>query len=70
MDPRRRRGGGPFVLNRRLMEALDSIARRYSTLPSNVIGETDPLKAMSINLRAHNAGANRERYQKWLRSNG
>jgi hypothetical protein len=42
------------------MEQLDSVARRYGTLPSKVLGIEDELKAMTVNLWAHNYGVRRE----------
>jgi hypothetical protein len=38
------------------MEGLDSIARRYGVLPSKVLGMRDPVKALSIDMWAHNYG--------------
>jgi hypothetical protein len=42
------------------MEGLDSIARRYGVLPSRVINVRDELKALSIDLWAHNWGVQRD----------
>jgi hypothetical protein len=42
------------------MEALDAIARRYGVRPSHLVGEEDPFRAVSIDLWAHNWGAQRE----------
>lgn len=42
------------------METLDAIASRYGVLPSVLIGETNPWKAISLNLWAHNYGVQRE----------
>ena len=48
------------------MEALDSIASRYGVKPSEVIGEPDGFKALSINLWAHNWGVQRENVERKL----
>lgn len=42
------------------MEALDSVAKRYGTRPSTLIGVTDGLQALSIDLWAHNWGVQKE----------
>jgi len=42
------------------METLDAIAKRYGVRPSQVIGESDELKAFSIDLWAHNWGVQAE----------
>ncbi len=42
------------------MEGLDSIARRYGVRPSQLIGMRDALKALSIDLWAHNWGVQRD----------
>ena len=42
------------------MEALDSLARRYGCLPSEVIRVRHTMKAFSINLWAHNWGVQAE----------
>jgi hypothetical protein len=45
------------------MESLDSIARRYGVLPSAVVRQNHPLKALSIDIWAHNAGVQREQLE-------
>ena len=45
------------------MEGLDSIARRYGVLPSQVIRMRNGLKAFSIDLWAHNWGVQRDAYE-------
>jgi len=42
------------------METLDSMARRYSTRPSALLGVHDVFRAFSIDLRAHNFGVHLE----------
>jgi len=42
------------------MEGLDSIARRYGVLPSSVIDVRDPVKALSIDIWAHNWGVQKD----------
>jgi hypothetical protein len=42
------------------MEGLDSIARRYGRLPSEVIRVRNPMKALSIDIWAHSWGVQRE----------
>ncbi len=42
------------------MEGLDSIARRYGVLPSQVLRIRDALKAICIDKWAHNWGVQRE----------
>ena len=42
------------------MEQIDSLARRYGVEPAAIVGETDPVKAASINLWAHNWGVQRD----------
>jgi len=46
-----------------MMEGVDSIARRYGQLPSKVLRVTDELKGLSIDLWAHNWGAQRESFE-------
>lgn len=38
------------------MEGLDSIARRYGVLPSQVLNVENELRALSIDIWAHNCG--------------
>jgi hypothetical protein len=45
------------------METLDAIGQRYRTLPSDVLGETNPFKAFSINVHAASKGAKREQLE-------
>jgi hypothetical protein len=45
------------------MEGVDSIARRYSVLPSQVLRFRDPMKGASIDLWAHNWGVQREQQE-------
>jgi hypothetical protein len=42
------------------MEGLDSIARRYGVLPSQVLAVEDEMKALCINQWAHNWGVQAE----------
>ena len=42
------------------MEILDSVARRYGVRPSALLGVTDEFEAFSIDLWAHNWGAQRD----------
>ncbi len=51
------------------MVYLDSVARRYGVRPSGLVGETDPLKALSIDQQAHNAGIKHEEYIRWKAHN-
>ncbi len=53
------------------MEGLDSIARRYGKLPSEVLRVKDELKGIAIDFWAHNWGVQRDAYlaQKATRSN-
>lgn len=47
------------------MEYLDSVAARYGVLPSRVVGEENPFKALAIDVRAHNCGVERENKEAW-----
>lgn len=42
------------------MEFLDSVGARYGTRPSVLLGEEDPMKALAIDIWAHNMGVQRE----------
>ena len=42
------------------MEGLDSIARRYGVLPSQVLRTEDELRGLSIDIWAHNWGVQAE----------
>jgi len=49
------------------MVHLDSMAQRYGVRPSALVGETDPLKAISIDQQAHAAGLKHEEFLVWKR---
>lgn len=52
------------------MEQVDSVAHRYGILPSELLGIREKAQALTVDLWAHNWGAQREKREAWEAGRG